>query len=228
MAKEDKELFDLLKSVGLSDDDIAKAVKDGNIKLGMSSEDATEKKEEAEEKAPESSKEAPEGKEGEKKEEKVEEKKEEKIEKSEIWADLMKSFEEKSTQVDDLVKSLEERDEKVNELVKSLEDTNELVKSLQETINKIERNVPTPRTISNIQFLEKGGMKQDDLGKTVYSASADKEAVSDLLLKSMETETDLIVKSQLESDLMNYVGGNGQISKETAMLLYGRGIRIAQ
>ena len=227
MAKEDKELFDLLKSVGLSDDDIAKAVKDGNIKLGMSSEDATEKKEGAEKEAPKSSKEAPEGTEDEKKEEKVEEKKEEKIEKSE-FADLIKSFEEKSTQVDDLVKSLEERDEKVNELEKSLEDTNELVKSLQETINKIERNVPTPRTISNIQFLEKGGMKQDDLGKTVYSASADKEAVSDLLLKSMESETDLIVKSQLESDLMNYVGGNGQISKETAMLLYGKGIRIAQ
>lgn len=223
MAKEDKELFDLLKSVGLSDDDIAKAVKDGNIKLGMSSEDATEKKEEAEKEAPESSKEAPEDTEG----EKVEEKKEEKIEKSE-YADLIKSFEEKSTQVDDLVKSLEIRDEKVNELEKSLGDTNELVKSLQETINKIERNVPTPRTISNIQFLEKGGMKQDDLGKTVYSASADKEAVSDLLLKSMESETDLIVKSQLESDLMNYVGGNGQISKETAMLLYGKGIRIAQ
>lgn len=221
MAKEDKELFDLLKSVGLSDDDIAKAVKDGNIKLGMPSEDATEKKEEAEKEAPESSKEAPEG------EEKTEEKKEEKIEKSE-FADLIKSFEEKSTQVDDLVKSLEIRDEKVNELEKSLEDTNELVKSLQETINKIERNVPTPRTISNIQFLEKGGMKQDDLGKTVYSASADKEAVSDLLLKSMESETDLIVKSQLEIDLMNYVGGNGQISKETAMLLYGKGIRIAQ
>lgn len=221
MAKEDKELFDLLKSVGLSDDDIAKAVKDGNIKLGMPSEDATEKKEEAEKEAPESSKEAPEG------EEKTEEKKEEKIEKSE-FADLIKSFEEKSTQVDDLVKSLEIRDEKVNELEKSLEDTNELVKSLQETINKIERNVPTPRTISNIQFLEKGGMKQDDLGKTVYSASADKEAVSDLLLKSMESETDSIVKSQLESDLMNYVGGNGQISKETAMLLYGKGIRIAQ
>lgn len=223
MAKEDKELFDLLKSVGLSDDDIAKAVKDGNIKLGMSSEDATEKKEEAEKEAPESSKEAPEGTE----DEKVEEKKEEKIEKSE-FADLIKSFEEKSTQVDDLVKSLEIRDEKVNELEKSLEDTNELVKSLQETINKIERNVPTPRTISNISYLEKGGIKQDDLGKTVFSASTDKEAVSDLLLKSMETETDAIVKSQLESDLMNYVGGNGQISKETAMLLYGKGIRIAQ
>ena len=227
MAKEDKELFDLLKSVGLSDDDIAKAVKDGNIKLGMSSEGATEKKEEAEKKAPKSSKEAPEDTEGEKKEEKVGEKKEEKIEKSE-FADLIKSFEEKSTQVDDLAKSLEERDEKVNDLEKSLEETNELVKALQETINKIERNVPTPRTISNIQFLEKGGMKQDDLGKTVYSASADKEAVSDLLLKSMESETDSIVKSQLESDLMNYVGGNGQISKETAMLLYGKGIRIAQ
>lgn len=227
MAKEDKELFDLLKSVGLSDDDIAKAVKDGNIKLGMSSEEAEEKKEEAEKEAPKSSKEASEGTEDKKKEEKVEEKKEEKIEKSE-YADLIKSFEEKSTQVDDLVKSLEIRDEKVNELEKSLEDTNELVKSLQETINKIERNVPTPRTISNIQFLEKGGMKQDDLGKTVYSASADKEAVSDLLLKSMESETDLIVKSQLESDLMNYVGGNGQISKETAMLFYGKGIRIAQ
>lgn len=224
MAKEDKELFDLLKSVGLSDDDIAKAVKDGNIKLGMSSEDAAEKKEEATETAPESSKEAPED---EKEEEKTEEKKEEKIEKSE-YADLIKSFEEKSSQVDDLVKSLEARDEKVNELEKSLEETNELVKSLQETIGKIERNVPTPRTISNISYLEKGGMKQDDLGKTVFSASADKEAVSDLLLKSMETETDAIVKSQLESDLMNYAAGNGSISKETAMLLYGKGYRIAQ
>ena len=71
-------------------------------------------------------------------------------------------------------------------------------------------------------------MKQDDLGKTVYSASADKEALSDLLLKSMETETDSIIKSQLESDLMNYAAGNGSISKETAMLLYGKGFRIAQ
>jgi exonuclease VII small subunit len=222
MAREDKELFDLLKSVGLSDEDIAKAVKDGNIKLGMSSEDAAEKKEEVEEEAPESSEKAPE-----EKDEKEEDKKEEKIEKSEM-ADLIKSFEEKSTQVDDLVKSLEERDEKVNDLVKSLEETTELVKSLQETIEKIERNVPTPRTISNITYLEKGGQKQDDLGKTVYSSTSDKEAISDLLLKSMETESDPIVKSQIEGDLMNYVGGNGQISKETAMLLYGKGIRIAQ
>jgi len=226
MAKEDKELFDLLKSVGLSDEDIAKAVKDGNIKLGMSSEDAAEKKEEATEKAPESSEKAPEEKD-EKKEGEEEDKKEEKLEKSEI-ADLMKSFEEKSTQVDDLVKSLEERDGKVNDLVKSLEETTELVKSLQETIEKIERNVPTPRTVSNITYLEKGGQKQDDLGKTVYSSTSDKEAISDLLLKSIETESDSLVKSQLESDLMNYVGGNGQISKETAMLLYGKGIRIAQ
>ena len=69
---------------------------------------------------------------------------------------------------------------------------------------------------------------KDEQDRTVISLSAQREEVGEVLLKAMTEEVDPIMKSAIESDLMNVQAGNGVPSPAVAKHLFNKGIRFAQ
>lgn len=216
MAQKDKELLNLLKSYGLTDEDIKDGIMKGNIKVGADDEEVENK--DKEEEAPESSEKELDMEKGkDKKEEKPKE--EAKIEKSEVEVDLMKSFDEKFGEIGSKL-------DEVNLLKSQVVELTDLVKSMNGIIEKISSAPNAPRYVGNVNFLEKGGVKDED-GKTVLSVSRQKEDVENLLMKAMDDEKDSILKSQLEEDLVNLNASGVEPSAATAMYLYNqKGIRL--
>lgn len=225
MTQKDKEILDILKSF-MSDDEISKAISDGNIKLGNETdiekaESEKETEEEDKEKEITEEEKAPESSEKELDMEKGKKKPEEKIEKSEE-VDIMKSMDARFEEVNSKLTE-------VSELKETISKMSDLIKSMAGDLEKIGSQPNIMKSVSNFNYLEKGGQKIDDSGKTILSASSNKEEIGEVLLKSIESEKDDIMKSQLEGDLMNYIGGGGILSAVSANYLYKeKGIRITQ
>jgi hypothetical protein len=218
MAQKDKELLDLLKSYGLTDEDIKDGIMKGNIKVGGDDEEEVPAKEEKEKEAPESSEEELEMEKGKKKKEEPA-KEEAKIEKSEVEADLIKSFDEK-------FESIGTKLDEVTLLKSQVEELTDLIKSMGESIEKISGTPNPQRYVGNVNFLEKGGVK-DEEGKTVLSVSRQKEDVENLLMKAIDDESDSIFKSQLEEDLVNLNTAGIEPTASTAMYFFKeKGIRL--
>lgn len=216
MAQKDKELLNLLKSYGLTDEDIKDGIMKGNIKVGSEEEEVEVAEKEKE--APESSEEELEVEKGKKKKEEPA-KDEVKIEKSEVEVDLMKSFDEK-------FESIGTKLDEVNLLKSQVEELTDLIKSMGESIEKIGATPNAQRYVGNVNFLEKGGVK-DEEGKTVLSVSRQKEDVENLLMKAIDDEKDSIFKSQLEEDLVNLNTASIEPSASTAMYFFKeKGIRL--
>lgn len=229
MTNTDKEILDILKGF-MSDDEIKDAIEKGNIKLGAEdsiekaekkedSEDETEvtvKVEQEEESEDDEEKDTEEK--SKKKEDKVEKSeetpKEEKIEKSDN-SDLIKSFEDRFTQVD--------------ELKKSISGLTEMLSNMNAKIEAIGNEAPEPKSVRQVQYFEKGETLKDEEDRTILSVSKDREQIGEIMLKSMSEEKDDLMKGQLESDLMNVIGGNSLPTENVCKYLYeNKGIRIVK
>lgn len=224
MTNTDKEILDILKSF-MTDEEIKDAISKGNIKLGV---DDIEKASSCGSDKIKKAEEEDEEKEEEKVEEEMEEKedkeeKEEGIEKSEKTDSIEKSEE------NELLKSLETKISEVDELKKSIDTLNEKLSFMTEMVEKM-ANLPSPiKSVNKIQYFEKGAALKDEEERSVISVSKDKEKLGEILFKSLQEETDAIMKSQIEADIVNVVGGNDKPSEAVCKHLFkNKGIRIVE
>lgn len=219
----DKELLDILKSVGMSDEEIKDAILKGNIKLGFDIEKAEEKADEEEDKE---EKEKPDE---EKEEESAPESSKEMIEKSQE-NDLFKSLEAKMVAYDEKLNVIEQLSAKNEELQKSVVSMTEIIGNLQSTVEKMANQVPAPKSVGRLNVIEKSvGQYVDEEERQVISLSSQREELGDALLKAMESESDPIMKSAIEADLMNVTAGSGVPTPAVANHLYkAHKIRIAK
>lgn len=220
----DKELLDILKSVGMTDEEIKDAILKGDIKLGFEDIEKSESKEKEEKEEKE------EGKpDVEKEEETAPESSEKDIEKAKE-NDLFKSFEGKFSAYDEKLNKVEELTSKNDELQKSVNSMTEMIESLKSTVDKMANQVPAAKYVGKLNVIEKSaGNFVDEEERTVISLSGQREELGEALLKAMNDEVDPIMKSAIESDLMNVSAGAGVPTPVVAKHLFDKHkIRIAK
>ena len=229
MTNTDKEILDILKGF-MSDDEIKDAIEKGNIKLGT--EDSIEKAEKKEDSEDETEvtvkveKEEESEDDEEKDTEEKSKKKEDKVEKSERTP---KEEEIEKSDNSDLIKSFEDRFTQVDELQKSISGLTEMLSNMNAKIEKIGNEAPEPKSVRQVQYFEKGETLKDEEDRTILSVAKDREQIGEIMLKSMSEEKDDLMKGQLESDLMNVIGGNSLPTENVCKYLYeNKGIRIVK
>lgn len=223
MTNTDKEVLEILKSF-LSDDEIKDAINKGHIKFGVDDIEKAEKEEM--EDTPDIETEVEEEKEEEEEVEKN--KKGKKIEKSESDSLSKKEKIEKSEEID-LLKSLESKISEVDDLKKSISDLTEKLSSMTDLVEKMANTPNAPKSVSKVQYFEKGQSLKDEEDRDIVSVSRDKEKLGEILVKSLQEEKDDIMKSQIESDIMNVFGAGTKPSEAVCKHLYkNKGIRIVE
>lgn len=117
---------------------------------------------------------------------------------------------------------------KLSDIEKSLgavETLREEINSIKEEVGKIGQYTPPAKSIglSKEVIIEKameGGIQQD--GKTFMSMKAHKNQIGEILSDMMLEEKNELISKSIETDLMNFVGGFGNLSENTKRLVTER------
>lgn len=127
------------------------------------------------------------------------------IEKSEK-DDILKGF------VDGLTDRLSKSEEAQSEIMKSLETFSENQGKILETIERIGSQPIGLKSARSLNFIEKGGMEEED-GKKTLHLQRDKAEIEKALDELIDSTEDPIKKGKYESELLNYNAGGTPISK---------------
>lgn len=133
------------------------------------------------------------------------------------------------TEYDEIVKGFENSiSEMKEETTKQIDSLTKAVTLLAGKMNVFGQMKPTPKSVlSSSNVIEKAIEHETEEGVKVLHEKKDKAAISDLILKSMETmDSDSDLYSQLEASVSNLCA-NGAINKQTKIHLASQGVKIS-